>query len=67
MIMHPVSSSNIASIGWGDNILYVEFSYNNRTYRYANVPRYVYEELMNAHSHGKYFAEYIKPKYTCLY
>jgi len=65
--MIPVSSRNIASIGWYDNILYVEFNYNNRTYRYKNVPRRIFEELMGAHSHGEYFAQYIKPVYECIY
>ena len=56
-----VSSSNIASIGFDpDNmILEVEFL-NGTVYQYYDVPQSIYDGLMAADSHGKYFAAYIK-------
>lgn len=56
-----VTSSNIASIGY-DSIsqtLEVEFL-NGAIYQYYDVPEALYEGLMSADSHGKYFAEFIK-------
>ena len=56
-----VSSSNIASIGFDpDNmILEIEFL-NGAVYQYYDVPQSIYDGLMAADSHGKYFAAYIK-------
>ncbi|HUN14483.1 MAG TPA: KTSC domain-containing protein [Alistipes sp.] len=56
-----VSSSNIASIGYDfDNmILEVEFL-SGAVYQYFDVPQSIYDGLMAADSHGKYFAAYIK-------
>ncbi len=59
-----VSSSNLASIGYDvrNKILEVEFK-SGDIYQYANVPNYVYEELMNASSHGVYFSANIRNDY----
>jgi len=62
MVMHPVSSSDISSIGYENNTLYVNFV-RGGTYSYSGVPESVYRNLMNASSHGKYFAAYIKNAY----
>ena len=62
MIMHPVSSSNIASIGYENGILHVSF-HSGSTYAYFNVPQFVYDELMAASSHGKYFHAHIRGRY----
>ena len=62
MNMIPVSSSNLASVGYENNTLYVSFN-NGALYSYASVPRYVYEELLVADSHGKYLASHIKGIY----
>ena len=64
MNMIPVFSSNISSIGYESNTLYVKFT-TGSLYSYSGVPMYVYQELMNAPSHGKYFATYIKNDYPC--
>lgn len=66
MNMIPVASSNIASIGYEGDVsgtLYVAF-HSGRMYSYANVPRSVYEGLMSAPSHGKYFHAFIKNRYA---
>jgi hypothetical protein len=60
----PVSSSNIASIGYepATEVLEVEFL-DNSVYQYFNVPNFVYEALMAAPSHGVYLNENIKGQY----
>jgi hypothetical protein len=57
-----VRSSNLASIGYDDGILEIEFNAGG-IYQYHNVPNYVYENLMEARSHGKYFASNVKNSY----
>ncbi len=64
MQRHPVSSSNIASIGYDQatQILEVEFL-NSTVYQYFNVPFPVYEGLMATESHGTYLSAHIKGHY----
>lgn len=62
MKMIPVSSSNISSIGYENGELYIQF-HSGGTYVYTNVPESVYNNLMSAGSHGKYFAANIKNVY----
>ncbi|MFC4739036.1 KTSC domain-containing protein [Flavobacterium ponti] len=64
MERETVKSSNIASIGYDETteILEIEFL-SGGIYQYLDVPYYMYEELMNADSHGKYFIAYIKDNY----
>lgn len=62
MQMIPVSSSNIDSIGYDGDTLYVRFN-SGGLYSYAHVPERVYRQLMSALSHGKYFAAHIKNVY----
>jgi len=59
-----VQSSNIASIGYDEatSTLEIEFL-NNSVYQYFDVPQYIYNELMEAESHGKYLAQNIKGIY----
>lgn len=65
MDRQPVSSSNIASIGYDydTEILEVEFL-NGSVYEYRNVTSVIYEELMNAASHGSYFNREIRMTYS---
>ncbi len=58
-----VTSSDIASIGYKDSVLEIEFHSGNNVYQYFQVPEQEYNELMNAQSHGKYFNQNIKNKY----
>lgn len=57
----PVSSSNIASIGYDSRTqtLEVEF-HNGSVYQYHGVPSSIYQGLMGAPSHGSYLDAYIK-------
>lgn len=61
MIRTPVVSSDIRSVGYDKNsqVLEVEF-HSGGTYQYYSVPQSVYEGLMSAPSHGKYFHRHVK-------
>lgn len=63
-----VSSSSICRIAYveDDQYLYIEFT-KGRTCVYKNVPINEYENLLNAPSHGKYFAAYIRNAYPFEY
>lgn len=62
--MVPVVSSNVASIGHAPKarVLYVTFN-GGALYRYADVPRFVYEGLLNAKSVGSMLAKTVKGIY----
>lgn len=64
MNRQPVTSSNIASIGYDADSQTLEIEFlNGGVYQYFDVPQYVHEELMNASSHGQYLAQNIKGVY----
>lgn len=50
-----VKSSNIVSTGYNNatHVLYLKF-HNGGIYRYYEVPRWVFDELLAADSHGRY-------------
>lgn len=64
MKRQQVESSNLASVGYDaeNEILEVEFNHGG-VYQYFDVPENVYEELMNASSHGVYFSANIRNDY----
>jgi hypothetical protein len=57
-----VVSSNIASVGWENDVLEVTF-HNSGTYRAEGVPKSVYDALVSAKSVGKYFNASVKNAY----
>lgn len=65
MVMHPVNSSNLSRVGYDEqtNTLYIEF-HSGGTYCYFNVPSSVFNDLMQAPSHGVYFHRHIKNWYN---
>ena len=65
MNRQSVQSSNLRSVGYDSvtKILEIEF-HSGGIYQYSNVPPNVYSDLINAPSKGKYFASYIKDKYS---
>lgn len=65
MDMIPVSSSDIASVGYENGTLYIRFN-SGGLYKYSDVPESAYHGLMSASSHGKYFHAYIKNSYSYL-
>ena len=58
----PVTSSNLASVGYEGNVLEIEFHHGG-VYQYSPVSKQEYDQLMCASSHGKYFIQNIKGKY----
>lgn len=56
-----VSSSDIESIGYDESARILEIAFlSGDIYQYSGVPKYIYQELMNASSHGSYLAKNIK-------
>ena len=64
MERQPVTSSNIASVGYdaSSKTLEVEF-HSGSLYEYFGVPKEIYDGLMKAESHGSYFHRHIRDKY----
>ena len=59
-----VSSSNIASIGYDQDSQTLEIEFlNGGVYQYFEVPKPVYDDLLNAGSHGQYLVQNIKGYY----
>lgn len=61
------NSSSISSAEYDtvDNVLSVTFN-SGKTYRYADVPKEIYQELIEARSAGKFFQSYIKAQYKVM-
>ena len=56
-------SSNVESVGWLNESLYVKFQHSTALYRYDGVPHKVFDEAMSADSIGKYIIANVKDKY----
>lgn len=60
----PVSSSNLHSVGYDAATQTLEIAFQNgRIYQYFDVPIEVYNALMSAESHGRFFIHNIKEFY----
>ncbi|MGW8396401.1 KTSC domain-containing protein [Streptomyces lydicus] len=64
MDRRSVSSSNIRSIGYDAEEMLLEVEFFSGIYRYYSVPESVYQGLISASSHGRYFAQKIKGRYA---
>ncbi len=64
MSLIPVSSSNLAAVGYNPfaAVLTIVF-HGDRVYQYFRVPVSVYWELMSAESHGQFFQAAIRDRY----
>lgn len=64
MVNHMVISSEIEWIGYEhkDRMLQVEFI-EGPVYRYQEVPHNIFEEFLQAPSHGRYFESNVKGKF----
>jgi hypothetical protein len=62
--MQPVSSSNVAELGYDEanQIVYVRFL-NGTVYTYKGVPQFEYDGLLNAPSIGSYLHRNFKNLY----
>lgn len=61
----PVTSSNVASVGYdiNDQVLEVEFK-TGAVYRYEKVPPQVHSDVVHAESIGKAINTLVKPYYA---
>lgn len=64
IVMSPVASSNVNSVGYdaGSKVLRVKFN-SGGLYEYMGVPPEAYSELMGAESVGRFLNQQIKPMY----
>jgi len=64
MNRQSVDSSVLASVGYDAKTATLEIAFRQGgVYRYYQVPASVYEALMSADSHGRYFTDSIRPNY----
>lgn len=65
MERQKVNSSNIDLIGYDPNSMVLEIAFlSGGTYQYFNVPKSIFEGIMSAASHGSYFHQHVKDKYS---
>lgn len=61
----PVSSSNVASIGYNEDSQTLEIEFNDGSvYQYFDVPSSEHDGIMSADSKGKYLNANIKKRYS---
>lgn len=64
MRREPVTSSNVAEIGYDEASSTLEVAFKNSgIYQYFDVPKKEYESLLGASSIGQYLNQNIKGKY----
>ncbi|OZS73739.1 KTSC domain-containing protein [Providencia rettgeri] len=59
-----VSSSNLLSVGYEIETMILEIEFNSGLYQYYDVPEYIYQELINSSSLGRYFNHNIKNNFS---
>lgn len=62
MERQSVESSVISAVGYS-NVLEIQFE-SGRVYQYYDVPKDIYEGMLNAESKGRYFNANIRGKYA---
>lgn len=62
MELKKVKSSNIESVGYENENLYIQYQ-SGTIYKYKNVPKVIYESLMDSDSKGRFMNSEIKNKY----
>lgn len=64
----PVHSTAIATVGYSRSLSALEIEFvNGATYRYLNVPRSTYRDLMAAKSKARFYHQNIRGKYRSLH
>lgn len=62
----PVSSTNVASVGYDQSTTTLEVEFKGGSvYQYFDVPETVYQEFMRAGSLGSFLHNNIKDSYRC--
>jgi len=62
MVMKPVISSNVNSVGYDNGTMQVNF-HNGYIYTYSNVPENLYIAFISSASVGRYHHQYISGRY----
>lgn len=62
MKLRKVKSSNIESVGYENENLYIQYQ-SGAIYKYKNVPKVIYESLIDSDSKGRFMNSKIKNKY----
>lgn len=62
MKLRKVKSSNIESVGYENENLYIQYQ-SGAIYKYKNVPKVIYESLIDSDSKGRFMNSEIKNKY----
>nr|DAI57245.1 MAG TPA: KTSC domain [Caudoviricetes sp.] len=62
MLRIPVVSTNVASVGYEDQVLEVQFL-NGSVYQYYNVPESIYQHLISYPHPGTFLAHAVKGRY----
>ena len=63
VLMEEVNSSNLRKVGHDGQDLFLEYS-SGALYKYSDVPRSLYEELLTSESKGKFVNACVKGKYV---
>ncbi|WP_222697813.1 KTSC domain-containing protein [Rhodococcoides corynebacterioides] len=62
-----LASQIILSVGYDTEMEILEVEFRNRwVYRYSEVPRTIFDELLAAPSHGKYLKQHIVDTYDTV-
>lgn len=59
-----VQSSNIQSVGYDETTSSMYVKYSSGTYKYDNVDKKVYEDLLSSDSKGRFMNENIKGQFN---
>ena len=63
----PVKSSNLAAVGYDERNKTLEIEFNSGgIYQYFEVEKTIFDGLMNAESHGRFFNQNIKGQYNFI-
>lgn len=65
MIRTPISSSFIASAGFNDGAMEIEFA-NGDVHLYEGIDEHTFDQMMQAKSVGQYFHKNIKNKFSSV-
>lgn len=63
MVMYPVKSSTIVSIGYDQATMNMLIQFKNGLYSYMGIPEIVFKNFMAASSKGNYYANFIKGRF----
>jgi hypothetical protein len=67
IVRAPVESTALAAVGYSKRLHALEIEFRDGLiYRYLEVPRVTYRELVTAESKARYYNQKVRGKYHCL-